>query len=41
MATLLVVRIMQHLQNYYKDLDDHIRDHSEDIEPMPFIMTIG
>ena len=41
MATLLVVRLLQHLQNYNSELDTHIRDHSEIIEPMPFIMTLG
>lgn len=38
MATLLVVRLLQHLQSYHVDLDQHMRDHSEEIEPMPFIM---
>lgn len=41
MATLLAVRMMQYLQNFVVDIDSHIRDHSEIIEPMPFIMTIG
>lgn len=41
MAALLVVRLFQHLQNYLVDIDSHIRDHSEVIEPMPFIMTVG
>lgn len=41
MATLLVVRIFQHLQNYHPDIDTHIRDHSEILEPMPFIMSTG
>jgi len=41
MASLLVVRMFQHLQNYNSELDTHIRDHSEIIEPMPFIMTLG
>lgn len=41
MATLLAVRMLQYLQNFIVDLDSHIRDHSEVIEPMPFIMTIG
>jgi hypothetical protein len=41
MATLLVIRILQHLQNYHVDIDSHIRDHSEIIEPMPFIMSMG
>ena len=37
MATVLVVRMLQTLQGYYADLDKHIRDHGEVIEPMPFI----
>ena len=37
MSALLAVRMFQHLQNFHADLDTHIRDHSEDIEPMPFI----
>lgn len=37
MAALLVVRMFQHLQNYIVDLDTHIRDHSEILEPLPFI----
>jgi hypothetical protein len=37
MASLLVVRLLQHLQSYHADLDNHMRDHSEEIEPMPFI----
>lgn len=41
MAALLVVRLLQHLQNYLVDIDAHIRDHSEIIEPMPFIMSTG
>lgn len=40
MATILVVRLFQHLQNYHIDLDAQIRDHSDTIEPMPFIMSI-
>jgi hypothetical protein len=41
MSSLLVVRIFQHLQNFHVDLDQHIRDHSEEIEPMPFVMVMG
>jgi hypothetical protein len=41
MATLLIVRLLQHLQNYHPDIDSHIRDHSEVVEPMPFIMSMG
>ena len=40
MALLLTIRMFQHLQNYNVDLDTHIRDHSEIIEPLPFIMTL-
>lgn len=39
-SSLLTIRMFQHLQSYNVDLDNHIRDHSEDIEPMPFIMTM-
>ena len=38
MSTLLVIRMMQTLQNYDADLDSEIKDDSEFIEPMPFIM---
>lgn len=41
MATLLIIRMIQHLQSYHVDLDNHIRDHSEVIEPMPFMMTMS
>jgi hypothetical protein len=37
MGTVLAVRMLQTLQSYYADLDRHIRDHGEVIEPMPFI----
>jgi hypothetical protein len=39
MATLLTVRMLQHLQNYHVDLDIHVRDHTEIIEPFPFVMV--
>ena len=41
MALLLTVRMFQHLQNYHVNLDSHIRDHSEELEPMPFIMVMS
>lgn len=41
MGTLLAVRMFQHLQSYHANLDMQIRDHGEEIEPMPFIMSIG
>jgi hypothetical protein len=40
-ATLLSIRMFQHLQNYHVDINKHIRDHSESIEPMPFIAILG
>jgi hypothetical protein len=40
MACLLIIRMLQHLQSYNVDLDTHIRDHTEIIEPLPFIMTL-
>lgn len=41
MATLLIIRMLQHLQNYNPTLDQHIKDHNEIIEPLPFIMTMS
>jgi hypothetical protein len=38
MSALLAIRMMQTLQNYDADLDNEIKDASEFIEPMPFIM---
>jgi hypothetical protein len=40
MSTLLVVRMLQHLQEYHVDLDNHIRDHGEVIEPLPFMAIL-
>jgi len=40
MATILTVRMLQHLQDFHYDLEQHIRDHSEVLEPMPFMMSI-
>ena len=42
MATVLTVRMLIILQDYHKELDDHMRDHNEAlIEPLPFIMSMG
>jgi hypothetical protein len=41
MACMLSVRMFQHLQNFNVDLDTHIRDHSELIEPMPFVLVMS
>lgn len=40
-STLLAVRMLQQLQNYHIDIDSRIRDHDEEIEPMPFMMIMG
>ena len=38
MSTLLVVRMLMLLQSYHTDLDQHMKDHSDNIiEPLPFI----
>jgi hypothetical protein len=38
MAVILAIRMMQTLQSYDANLDAEIKDASEFIEPMPFIM---
>ena len=41
MATLLIIRMLQVLQNYHVELDEQMRDHQDvSIEPLPFIMTM-
>ena len=40
-ATLLSIRMFQHLQSYHVDINKHIRDHNETIEPMPFMAILG
>jgi intein/homing endonuclease len=40
MATVLVVRMLQTLQDYHPELDRHMRDHATMIEPLPFVMTM-
>lgn len=40
MASLLVVRMMQVLQNYHKELNAQLKDHTDEtIEPMPFVVV--
>lgn len=40
MATILIVRMMQVLQNYHKELGDQLRDHNDEvISPMPFVVV--
>jgi hypothetical protein len=40
MATVLVVRMLQTLQDYHPELDRQMRDHATMIEPLPFVMTM-
>jgi len=40
MAVILSIRMFQHLQDFHYDLEQHIRDHTEVLEPMPFMMSI-
>jgi len=40
MSTILVVRMLQHLQNYHAELADQVTDHDDEKrEPLPFIMV--
>ena len=40
-SSLLIVRILQQLSDFNYDLDQHIRDHDEIIEPLPFYAVLG
>jgi hypothetical protein len=41
MATVLVVRMLQTLQDYHPELDRQMRDHTTMIEPLPVIISLG
>jgi hypothetical protein len=41
MATVLVVRMLQTLQDYHPELDRQMRDHATMIEPLPFVVSMG
>jgi hypothetical protein len=41
MATILVVRMLQHLQSFHIELENQIRDFEEFLEPMPFVMVMA
>ena len=41
MASLLVVRMFQHLSDFHYNLEEQIRDHDEVIEPLPFYAVLG
>ena len=40
MATVLIIRMLQTLQDYHPELDRQMRDHATVIEPLPFIVTM-
>ena len=41
MSTILAVRMMQTLQNFYSEMDSQMKDHGDNIiEPMPFISVM-
>ena len=41
MAMLLAVRMTQALQSFDANLDEHLKDMNDYIQPMPFIMSMG
>ena len=41
MSMLLAVRMVQALQSFDAQLDEHVKDMDEYIQPMPFIMSVG
>jgi hypothetical protein len=41
MASLLTVRMLQSLSDYYHDLGEQIRDHDEYIQPLPFFAVLS
>ena len=41
MASLLVVRMFQHLSDFHYNLEEQIRDHDEVIIPLPFYAIVG
>jgi hypothetical protein len=41
MAGLLVVRMLQVLSDYHYNLEEHIRDHDEIIQPLPFFASFS
>lgn len=40
MASLLSVRMIQELSDYHLNLEEHIRDHEEFLQPLPFFAVI-
>ena len=41
MASLLIVRMLQQISNFNYDLDEHLRDHDNFIEPLPFFAVFA
>jgi hypothetical protein len=41
MASLLAVRIMQQVSDFHFDIDNHMRDHEEMIQPLPFFAVLS
>jgi len=41
MASLLTIRMLQSLSDYYLDLGEQIRDHDEYIQPLPFFAVLS
>lgn len=41
MSSLLIVRMLQVLSDYYSPLEEHIKDHDEIIAPLPFLAIIS
>ena len=41
MASLLVIRILQDIKDFHSDLTEHMRDHDEMIQPLPFFAVIN
>jgi hypothetical protein len=41
MASLLIIRMMQHLSDYHVNLEEHMRDHEEYMAPLPFFAVLS
>jgi cell division protein ZapA (FtsZ GTPase activity inhibitor) len=41
MASLLIVRMLQQLQEFHQDIEGHMRDHEEFVQPLPFFAVIS
>ena len=41
MASLLTIRMIQLLGEFHSDLDEYVRDHDEQIDPLPFFAVLS